>query len=104
MPYLGIRGNLGIANTRVYGLTTGELEQIKATTQLRMASENQDKCEVTFYNAAMYTINQLEYHLGYVVIAMASMDDCLSWTMFRMPGQTVSRALRNMGFGDNNYN
>lgn len=89
MPYIGIRGNLGLANTRVYGLPAQELEVVESI--LRMGAKNDEKGEVTFYNAAMYLINQLEYHLGYVVITLASTEDQLMWTMYKPPGDPLPK-------------
>ncbi|BES93350.1 Hypothetical protein NTJ_06160 [Nesidiocoris tenuis] len=78
MPYVCVRGTLGMANTRVYGLNETEAEKI--TTILRVAEV---KDALTVYNAPMYAINQIEYHLGYVVIAATNQDRYTIWTLHK---------------------
>jgi len=83
MPYVVVRGNLGMANTKVYGLSLHEAEQISA--RLRPGPQNTNKDELTFYNSTIYVMNQLEYFFGYRVITCASQGDSGQpiWTMTR---------------------
>uniref|UniRef100_A0A4V0Y8V2 Uncharacterized protein n=1 Tax=Rhodnius prolixus TaxID=13249 RepID=A0A4V0Y8V2_RHOPR len=82
MPYLGIRGTLGMANTRVYGLSEGEVLQISQF--FRPGPRTIEKDELVLYNASMYVANQIEYHLGYRIIMCTHADESqLIWTMFK---------------------
>ncbi|KAF6205752.1 hypothetical protein GE061_019925 [Apolygus lucorum] len=78
MPYVVVRGTLGMSNTRIYGLNETEVDKISET--LRVAEV---KDALTVYNAPMFAVNQIEYHLGYVVMAAASQERYTIWTMHK---------------------
>lgn len=67
MPYVVLRGNLGMANTKVYGLTPQELEAVAP--RLRIGPKNESKDELTLYNSVVFVMNQFEYFLGYRVVS-----------------------------------
>ncbi|XP_046687399.1 uncharacterized protein LOC124373036 [Homalodisca vitripennis] len=73
MPYIVVRGTLGMANTRVYGLGDHEISEIKG--RLRFVSKDETKDEVTLYNSVVFVLNQLEYHFGYRVITCTCQGD-----------------------------
>lgn len=81
MPYIVVRGTLGMSNTKVYGLSNNEAERLSS--QLRPGPVNASKDELTFYNSAVFVMNQLEYFFGYKVIACACQGDAAQpvWTM-----------------------
>lgn len=81
MPYVVVRGTLGMANTKVYGLSVQEADLMSA--HLRPGPTNANKEELTFYNSAVYVINQLEYYFGYRVITSACQGESGQpiWTM-----------------------
>lgn len=83
MPYIAVRGNLGMSNTKVYGLTRPEIDHISI--HLRPGPQDDNKDEITFYNSTVYVLNQLEYYFGFRVISSACQGDSGQpvWTMFR---------------------
>ncbi|KAK7872012.1 hypothetical protein R5R35_004525 [Gryllus longicercus] len=83
MPYIVVRGTLGMSNTKVYGLSSPEAERISS--QLRPGPINEAKDELTFYNSAVFVMNQLEYFFGYRVISCACQGDAAQpvWTMVK---------------------
>ncbi|XP_039285753.1 uncharacterized protein LOC120351706 isoform X2 [Nilaparvata lugens] len=85
MPYIVIRGNLGMANTKVYGLAEQELAVVSS--RLRLGPKNESKDELTLYNSVVYIMNQLEYFLGYTVVSSACQWESGQpmWTMGRPP-------------------
>ena len=85
MPYVVVRGNLGMNNTKVFGLP--EREKAVLNRKLRAAeSGGRVGPDGWGYQATpVQVLNELEYHFGYKVIASASHGDNgqPAWTMER---------------------
>lgn len=83
MPYIIVRGTLGMANTRVYGLSDHEINEMR--NRLRFGGKDDLKDEVTLFNSVVYVLNQLEYHFGYRVITCTCQGDMVQpmWTLSR---------------------
>lgn len=83
MPYIAVRGNLGMANTKVYGLGEHEINEVKL--KLRFAAYNENKDEVQVHNSVVFVLNQLEYLFGYRVITCTCQGDMTQpmWTLAR---------------------
>lgn len=86
MPYIIVRGTLGMANTKIYGLCDHEINEIKS--RLRFMSMNEYKDEITVNNSVVYVLNQLEYFFGYRVVTCTCQGDMVQpmWTLSRPPG------------------
>ncbi|CAG0893572.1 unnamed protein product [Darwinula stevensoni] len=73
MPYVVVRGNLGMANTKVYGLADREIREISKHLQPGKFGPSGDPHVgvdgITFYNSPVLVMNQLEFHFGYKVVA-----------------------------------
>lgn len=72
-----------MANTKVYGLSEYEINQIMNS--LRFVGKDEMKDEVTLYNSVVYVLNQLEYFFGYRVTTCTCQGDMVQpmWTLFR---------------------
>lgn len=83
MPYVIVRGTLGMTNTRVYGLAEHEIQEIKG--RMRFTARDEKKDEVTLYNSVVFVLNQLEYFFGYRVITCTCQGDMMQpmWTLSR---------------------
>jgi hypothetical protein len=96
MPYVHVRGNLGVCNTKVYGLTERELRALDVgSSRLRKEPVNdvgdgrprESRAAgldgVVYYSTPVHVINELEYHLGYRVVSGGSQDGQPVWTLSR---------------------
>ena len=93
MPYIHVRGNLGVSNTKVYGLTEREIRALESS-RLRKEPVNDvgdgrphesraGADGIIFYSTPVHVINELEYHLSCRVISGGSQEGQPVWTLSR---------------------